>query len=413
MNKNILSLKAIYLLAAFLLSTAHLSAVNPFAQAKKDLRTINDYLRMPDHGGINAQDFRTALARVGLSLAAIIAITAGGAVVGYKIIKTKSQRGKIQKALLQAINDDDLESVKTVLEEQANATICDKKGNSLLMLAIANGKENIIQYLLTIKDIDINAQNNEGSTALIEAIEKNNATLVTQLINKGANVNIADKNGFTPLIMATINAKNAIATELINNGADINAQNNEGDTALIRAIKNNDKDKVLLLINNNANVNQINKKGESPLISASRYGLSLDTIDLLLEKGALINAQDNNGWTALMWAIDQNEQKIAESLIKKEANVNLANKTGETPLMKAASKGLVDLIELLLTNKAIINAVDHKGKTALMYAAEKGKPDAVSLLIKNHANVTIKSKEHKTAKDYAVNIATEQALNLH
>jgi len=53
-------------------------------------------------------------------------------------------------------------------------------------------------------NVDVNALNAKGQTALILAIQNNHVDIVRALLTHGANPNAADSRGFTPLRAARI-----------------------------------------------------------------------------------------------------------------------------------------------------------------------------------------------------------------
>ncbi len=57
---------------------------------------------------------------------------------------------------------------------------------------------------------------------------------------------------------------------------------------------------------------------------------------LLLGKGANIEARDNNGHTALLWASFQGHTDVVRQLLDKGTNVDARNNDGYTPLLWAA-----------------------------------------------------------------------------
>ena len=67
-------------------------------------------------------------------------------------------------------------------------------------------------------NVDVNALNLNGQTALILAIQNNHLALVRALLAHGANPNTADSRGFTPLRAARMRANFAILTALERNG---------------------------------------------------------------------------------------------------------------------------------------------------------------------------------------------------
>ena len=55
-------------------------------------------------------------------------------------------------------------------------------------------------------------------------------------------------------------------------------------------------------------------------------------VSLLLEKGADVNAKNNDGWTPLHWASENGHEAIVSLLLEKGADVNAKDNDGETPL---------------------------------------------------------------------------------
>jgi ankyrin repeat protein len=84
----------------------------------------------------------------------------------------------------------------------------------------------------------------------------------------------------------------------------------------------------------------------------------------------VVNATDERGWTALMYAVDRdNASSNAGPLIAAGANVNAVNVDGQTVLMLAARSGSLEVVKTLLDKGAgaSINAKDKRGRSAMMY----------------------------------------------
>ncbi|CAM9617389.1 unnamed protein product [Chrysoparadoxa australica] len=92
--------------------------------------------------------------------------------------------------------------------------------------------------------------------------------------------------------------------------------------------------------------------------------------------GANIEAANNDGWTALMYAARNSHEKVIDALLAMGANIEVANNDGLTALMHAASQGHGRALKALLgesSNLAAVNlprAKDSKGRTALMHAKD-------------------------------------------
>jgi ankyrin repeat protein len=58
-------------------------------------------------------------------------------------------------------------------------------------------------------------------------------------------------------------------------------------------------------------------------------------LQLILDRGADINAKDDEGKTALMFALESKNQYIAEYLLEQGADVSIKDNAGNTTLMYA------------------------------------------------------------------------------
>jgi ankyrin repeat protein len=107
--------------------------------------------------------------------------------------------------------------------------------NLQLVEAALDGDTQQVEQLLT-QGADVNAQNNNGKTALMTAAEWDHKKICELLLASGAHVNAQDNDDNPALTLAAINDHKEICELLIAKGADVNAQSKYGNTALMRTI---------------------------------------------------------------------------------------------------------------------------------------------------------------------------------
>jgi ankyrin repeat protein len=111
----------------------------------------------------------------------------------------------------------------------------------------------------------------------------------------------------------------------------------------------------------------------------------------LMSRRSDVNVPQNDGTTALLWAVRYDDLDTADMLIRAGARVSVANRDGATPLQLAALNGSAPMIEKLIKAGAEPNApLTSFGDTPLMMAARTGKTDALNVLIESGANVNAK-----------------------
>ena len=100
----------------------------------------------------------------------------------------------------------------------------------------------------------------------------------------------------------------------------------------------------------------------------------------LLGFGVPINSQDNDGKTALYWAVFSNNKDVVDELIGNGADVNLQNGYDWTPLHAAAHENNTDMMKVLLLHGADSSIRNSRGETALDVALTFNKEEAARLL---------------------------------
>ena len=124
------------------------------------------------------------------------------------------------------------------------------------------------------------------------------------------------------------------------------------------------------------------------LLEAARTGAA-DEVRSLLERGADVEARDQNGATALVAAAYGNHVEVARVLIEAGADVNRKDETEQSAFLIATSEVGDDprLLELTLANGADVNAKDSYNGTGLIRAAERGHAAIIERLLERPIEV--------------------------
>ena len=162
-----------------------------------------------------------------------------------------------------------------------------------------------------------------------------------------------------PLHLAAEHGHHTTVETLLENGADINARNFSGQTPLHLAAKHGHHTIVKTLLENGADIKARNFSGQTPLHTACDFFKeNLQTVRLLLDKGADINAQTQDTCqTPLYIAVTQRHKNLVKLFLKKNADTTVPTtyyySYGFTPLDNATKyyRG-AEIIEPLVYIKA-------------------------------------------------------------
>ncbi|CAJ1073531.1 kinase D-interacting substrate of 220 kDa isoform X5 [Xyrichtys novacula] len=182
---------------------------------------------------------------------------------------------------------------------------------------------------------------------------------------------------------------------------DVDSRSDNGQTPLMVASEQGSLEIVQELIRRGANVNLDDVDCWTALISAAKEG-HIEVVRELLENNANLEHRDMGGWTALMWAAYKGRTDVAKLLLEKEANPNITGQYSVYPIIWAAGRGHAEIVHLLLQHGAKVNCSDKYGTTPLIWAARKGHYDSVMHLLANGADVDQEGANSMTALIVAV-----------
>jgi uncharacterized protein len=211
-----------------------------------------------------------------------------------------------------------------------------------------------ILFLLGISS----AQGASAGDQLIDAVKAGNLATTRSLLAKGVSPDTRDKDGYPALAWAALRGHTEIVRALLDQGADPNLRDQiAGYTPLMHSV------------------------------SKSKVDTNLPVIQLLIARGAEVNARDNGDFSPLMRAAQYNETSAAvEELVSRGADVNAKSRNGWTPLLIAIQSGRSDSVRFLLGKGADSNAREPmRGLSALAFA-RKGRQETIVNLLERESS---------------------------
>jgi ankyrin repeat protein len=144
-------------------------------------------------------------------------------------------------------------------------------------------------------------------------------------------------------------------------------------------------------------VNARNSHGDTPLSMAAVQG-HCEAVNMLLDKGADVNAQGGDYGNALQAASSRGHEVVVKILLDKGADVNAKGGHFGNALQVASAGGHEAVVKMLLDKGADVNAQSgHFGTNALQAASSRGHEAVVKMLLDKGADVNAKGGHYGNA----------------
>ncbi|XP_070624474.1 E3 ubiquitin-protein ligase MIB2 isoform X4 [Bos indicus] len=321
-------------------------------------------------------------------------------------VDTKNQG---RTALQMAAYLGQVELVRLLLQAQAGVDLPDDEGNTALHYAALGNQPEAAQVLLS-SGCGANALNSTRSSALHVAVQRGFLEVVKVLCERGCDVNLPDAHADTPLhcaISAGTGASGIVEVLTEVPGIDVTATNSQGFTLLhhaslkghtlavrrilararqlvdakkedgftalhLAAFNNHGEVAQVLIQEGHCDVNARNRKLQSPLhlaVQQAHVGL----VPLLVDAGCSVNAEDEEGDTALHVALQRHQ------LLPLAADGSAGDPGPLQLLSRLQASGLPSSAELtagaamayyLALEGADLSYANHRGRSPLDLAAE-------------------------------------------
>lgn len=343
-------------------------------------------------------------------------------------ISAKNANG--ETPLFNAVKTNNPEIIQTVVDSGADIQVRDNLGSTVMHTAVRWDAPKSIDKLLAL-GINVNAQNTSGKSPLAEAVVAGKYDIAKKLLASGADPNICDSNGVTVLMDAIRGCSRESVQLLLKYGANPNVQEVNGRNAYHEAAYMADLDIIRLIRNAGGNPLSRDKQGNTPFsivvnkdISVIREVLgnnytitdsdgntpvhivvkvnaSDQLLQTLIDEGYPVDTRNADGYTALNYAIENDDVKTALVLLENGANpFQQIDKKGKNGISIALEKNNKKMISNIV--KYAGKMTDVQGNTILHYAAKTCTPEMVKTLISYGIDKSVKNVSGDTAYTIAV-----------
>ncbi|KNC75385.1 TKL protein kinase [Sphaeroforma arctica JP610] len=321
-----------------------------------------------------------------------------------------------------------LEVVKALVEAGAELDSVDRWMGSALSDAIDNGHLEVAEYLMHAgANIDAGGQGDVILTNFMKECQKGNIEKVKKLLETNyAKPEWVDQHGRSALHIAASEGHMVIVKLLVELGAEINSRDKWNMTAtdaaerggfdtiaeflkdqggasststagvvpkICKAVFKDDLERLTKICKDeNADLNACDYDRRTALHASAAKG-KLSFVEVLVENGAVVNAQDRWGNTPLGDAVENGHDEIASYLRRHGANFNTKELGGiEGRMCAAASAGRLSEIKQMVAEGANVNVSDYDKRTPLHLAASENFLEIVKFLVSCGAEINAEDR---------------------
>uniref|UniRef100_A0AAV1U4Z4 Ankyrin repeat protein n=1 Tax=Peronospora matthiolae TaxID=2874970 RepID=A0AAV1U4Z4_9STRA len=201
--------------------------------------------------------------------------------------------------------------------------------------------------------------------------------------------------GASTLHAAAWNGNYDVLKFLLEQGQHVDEQDRRGVTALMATLLRHNVQTLRAVFHGNAVV-QLNTIMDCRKEDGERLSDTLSVVRLLLLHGAGTEMRDQEGRTALFLATNDELFEIAKLLLENGALMDAQDSTGRSPLhacLRTFPEQSVLVTNLLLSRGAPIDLLDKDGETPLMIVVRRGDTTALQLFLNHHSLVATPARQ--------------------
>ncbi|CAM9652027.1 unnamed protein product, partial [Ectocarpus sp. 12 AP-2014] len=323
-------------------------------------------------------------------------------------------------ALILAARERHERVTQILLESGARWDVRNQTGDTAVLAAAkARGCSGTLSVLSRVGGADVDAINDHGMSALYMAIYNRDVDSIRCLLVAGASVTSGFGSFESAIYFAawcadpvTITSSDPCLRAILDSGVSVDLEDGaSADSPLLQAVQNQQYDLCNVLLYHGASVSRFYAHGDTvthhakdgymlkilmafgaPLVARNLLGFTplhvaagaadkKDVLSVLLECRLVwenVNAKTNEGYTALMLAVEEWNYPAMMAMFECETSRNsldirAANHCGATALHLAVEQGFIDAVYLLVARDVgAMHVEDFHGRTPLHTALEQG-----------------------------------------
>lgn len=299
--------------------------------------------------------------------------------------------------LVQALEEERWTLFDFLLGNGADPEATSPDGVTALALALDRQDGEHLRLLLDA-DASVNVLGVSGEPLLMETLAASNHDLATVLLEAGADPDHTGASGQTPLLVATKAGSTAMVKLLLDYGADPNLARGKQPLPLEVATAAQDVDLMQVLIGAGADAMP------TKLMKTAFRNRDLPAMTLLLRSGADPEVEMGQGKTMLDLALSEEMENIALILLESGA-------TARGRLWSALETDNLSLVEMVLRFGAGVGEAHPAHGKPLEYALDRANGEVVSLLLSNGANPNVARQDGESWVAAAIREGNETVVN--
>ncbi len=284
-----------------------------------------------------------------------------------------------QKKLFEAAKTGTDIQITVAISEKASVNAKDTYGKTALMIASEYNQNPSVIDTLARNGASVELKDNAGYTAIMLAARSNpNPEIIKSLLKWNANASDKYKNDVTLLMLASKdNPSKEVISLLLSSGADVNETTLSGDTALSYAALKPNLEAVKTLFAAGASIRYLSDDKINELLHLAVNRSDKELLAMMLTAGIKPERPIDEVKTLFMYAAENSDFEILETLIKNRADVNFAFK-GSYPLFSALEASNISAVEVLIKHKANKNVLNQNHETPFAVSVRNKLPLYIS-----------------------------------